>query len=229
MKQSARFLESCGSSVPVQTQVKVCGITRPEDAIHATHCGADALGFVFYPPSRRNVSSETVNEIREQLDRRVALIAVVVDPDDDLLDDIVSNARPDFIQFHGNESPGRCRESGIPFIKAFRVRNARQLKTVSDEYSDARALLFDAFVPDKVGGTGMTFSWKLLPETQMPTVLAGGLNLDNVAEAIGKVKPSAVDVSTGVEISPGIKDKQAITRFLATVHAVDQSASRAAR
>ena len=223
MKRSTRFLESTDLSNKAQTQIKVCGITRLEDAIHATQCGAHALGFIFYSPSKRNMKSEGVRSILENMPESVSSIAVVVNPDDELLDEIVSTVRPDFIQFHGDESPARCRDSGIPFIKAFRVRNADQLERAGDEYHDASALLFDAFVPDKVGGTGMTFSWDLLPSLSIPVILAGGLHSGNVRQAIEHVKPDAVDVSTGVEFSPGIKNKNAISEFIATVQTADQS------
>ena len=224
MKRRVRFLESRGLPKQPQTQVKVCGITRMEDALHAANAGAHALGFIFYSPSKRNMTSEKVRSILDEIPESASSIAVVVDPDDELLNSIVSVARPDFIQFHGVESPERCRETGIPYIKAFRVQSSEQLETVSESYHDASALLFDAYVPDRVGGTGKTFSWNLLPSLDIPMVLAGGLHSGNIAEAIGRVEPEAVDVSTGVEVSPGIKDSGAITEFMAAVQLADQSA-----
>ena len=223
MKRSVRFLDSSSLSEGVQTQVKVCGITRLEDAVHASKCGAHALGFVFYSPSKRNMSSSKVKAITDHLSESVASVAVVVDPDDQLLDEIVSVVRPSFIQFHGNESPERCREAGIPFIKAFRVRSAEQVEKAGDIYHDASALLFDAYLADKVGGTGLTFSWNLLPSFEKPVILAGGLHTGNVLEAIENVQPDAVDVSTGVEFSPGIKNRYAISEFFSTVRSADQS------
>lgn len=223
MKRSIRFLESTDPAKKARTQIKVCGITRLEDAVHASQFGAHALGFIFYSPSKRNMSSLAVRSILNNTPDSVASIAVVVDPDDDLLDEIVSTVRPDFIQFHGDEPPARCRISGIPFIKAFRVQNTEQLERAGDEYHDASALLFDAFVPDRVGGTGLTFSWDLLPRLTLPVVLAGGLHSGNVTEAIANVKPDVVDVSTGVESGPGIKNKQAISEFIAAVQSADQS------
>ncbi len=223
MKRSVRFLDSTGLTESVRTQVKVCGITRLEDAVHASQCGAHALGFIFYSPSKRNMNSWKVKAIKDKLPESVSSVAVVVDPDDQLLDEIVSVVRPSYIQFHGDESPERCREAGIPFIKAFRVRSAEQLERAGDHYHEASALLFDAYLPDKVGGTGLTFSWNLLPSFEKPVILAGGLHSGNVLRAIENVQPDAVDVSTGVEFSPGIKNRDAISEFFSAVQAADQS------
>ncbi|MDE0309488.1 MAG: phosphoribosylanthranilate isomerase [Acidiferrobacterales bacterium] len=223
MKRSARFLDSGGPLDSVRTQVKVCGITRLEDAVHALQCGAHALGYIFYTPSKRNMTGPKVKAIKDELPEPISSVAVVVDPDDQLLDEIVSVVRPSFIQFHGDETPERCREPGIPFIKAFRVRSAEQLETVGDTYHDASALLFDAYQPDKVGGTGLTFSWGMVPSFDQPVILAGGLHSGNVLRAIEAVQPDAVDVSTGVEISPGIKNRQAISEFFSAVKVADQS------
>ncbi len=226
MKRSVRFLDSSGPSESFQTQVKVCGITRLEDAVHASRCGAHALGFIFYSPSKRNMNSQKVKAIKDELPESVSSVAVVVDPDDQLLDDIVSVVRPNFIQFHGVESPERCREAGIPFIKAFRVRSSEQLEKAGEHYHDASALLFDAYLPDKVGGTGLTFSWNLLPSFEKPVILAGGLHSGNVVRAIESVQPDAVDVSTGVEFSPGIKNRHAISEFFSAVQTADLSAGK---
>lgn len=223
MKRSVRFLDSSDLSESVRTQVKVCGITRMEDAMHASRCGAHALGFIFYSPSERNMSSRKAKAIKDNLPETVSSVAVVVDPDDKLLDEIVSVVRPSFIQFHGNESPERCRQAGIPYIKAFRVRSSEQLVNAGDKFHDASALLFDAYLPDKVGGTGLTFSWNLLPSIEKPVILAGGLHSGNVHHAIENVQPEAVDVSTGVEFSPGIKNRDAISEFFTAVQTADQA------
>ena len=225
MKLFTQTPVSSDSSSHFQTQIKVCGITRIEDAIYAAQCGVDAIGLIFYSPSPRNVDSEQAKIIRQNLPDTVACVAVVVDPDDELLYQIVEDVKPDFIQFHGNESPARCQQSGLPFLKAFRVRSAAMVEQAVGEYSSASAVLLDAYVPDKVGGTGQTFSWDLVPQLEMPIILAGGLDSTNIAQAIQTVNPVAVDVSTGVESSPGIKDNHAVRKFVMAVNNVCTKAS----
>ena len=225
MKLFTRTPVSSDSLSHFRTQIKVCGITRLEDAIYAAQCGVDAIGLIFYSPSPRNVGSEQAKKIRQILPDTVASVAVVVDPDDELLNQIVEEVKPDFIQFHGNESPARCQQSGLPFLKAFRVRSAALIEQAVGDYSSASAVLLDAYVPDKVGGTGKTFSWDLVPQLEMPIILAGGLDSSNIAQAIQTVNPVAVDVSTGVESSPGIKDNHAVREFVMTVNNVCTMAS----
>jgi len=221
MNQSVRFLESATSPTPYSTQIKVCGITRVSDALYAAECGVDAVGFIFYPPSPRNLTCEKAKAIRQQLPESVASVAVVVDPNDTLLNNIVELVQPDFIQFHGNESQQRCTQSGIPFYKAFRVNNSDRVKQSAQKYKNAQAILLDAYVPDKVGGTGKTFAWNLVPELQLPVILAGGLHCGNIADAIRTVKPHAVDVSTGVESAAGVKDCIAVRKFVEAVRKTD--------
>ena len=225
MKLFTRTPVFSDSSSQFRTQIKVCGITRIEDAIYAAQCGVDAIGLIFYSPSPRNVGSEQAKKIRQNLPESVASVAVVVDPDDELLNQIVEEVKPDFIQFHGNESPDRCQQSGLPFLKAFRVRSAALVEQAVGDYSSASAVLLDAYIPDKVGGTGQTFSWDLVPQLEMPIILAGGLDSSNIAQAIQTVNPVAVDVSTGVESSPGIKDNHAVREFVMTVNNVCTMAS----
>ena len=224
MQNPSRFLDPNGFENTRTTQIKVCGITRIEDALHAVKSGADALGLIFYPPSGRNVSSIQAKQIRDRLPADVACVAVVVDPDDELLSTIVNDVKPDYIQFHGEEPESRCREHGIPFIKALRVRRPGQVDDAIDAYPEASGLLLDAYDKDKVGGTGKTFSWDFVPQVEKPIILAGGLHRGNIAEAIHKVRPVAVDVSTGVEISIGIKNRQAISEFVAAVRSADRAA-----
>ena len=223
MDPTPRFLASEAIEGNRSTQIKVCGITRVEDAIFAAQCGVEAIGLIFYPPSRRNLSSTKAKTIRESLPSDVTSIAVVVNPDDDLLDAIVQDVRPTFIQFHGEESQSRCREAGIPFIKALRVRSVEQVRQAVDSYPEASGLLLDAYVKDKVGGTGKTFSWNYVPQIEKPVILAGGLHSKNIAKAIKKIQPTAVDVSTGVEFSEGIKNQAAIREFVDAVQAADRA------
>ncbi len=222
MNINSHFLIASAVKTNGLTQIKVCGITQVQDALFAAQCGVDAVGMVFYPPSGRNLDSLQAKAIRDSLPPEVASVAVVVNPDDQLLDEIVQLVKPTYIQFHGEESVERCRESGIPFIKAIRVRHAEQISQAVDDYPDASGLLFDAYEKNKVGGTGRTFPWELMFRVDKPIILAGGLHRNNVAEAIQKVRPTAVDVSTGVEFSEGIKNQAAIQDFVCAVQAADR-------
>ena len=218
-----RLFDIDTKSDPRSTKIKVCGITRLGDALKAAAYGVEALGFIFYPPSPRNLSFDQARAIRENLPDTVSSIAVVVDPDDQLLSGVVDKVKPDFIQFHGNESQERCMQAGLPFIKAFRVNGGLDIQDKTSRYTEAEAILLDAYVPGKVGGTGETFAWNLVPDLQLPIILAGGLDPHNVEDAIKFVNPYAVDVSTGVETSAGIKDMNAVLRFIESVRQTDQS------
>ena len=218
MATEFRFLDSYEASQTRSTQIKVCGITRIDDALQIAQCGIDAIGLVFYTPSGRNLSTGQATVIRQCLPPQIAAIAVVVNPEDELLEAITSSVKPDFIQFHGDESESRCREPGIPFIKAIRVQSAQQVHQTVLSYPSASGFLLDAYVKDKVGGTGKTFSWDDVPPIDRPIILAGGLHRGNIAQAIDKIKPTAVDVSSGVETRPGIKSVDAVREFVAAVH-----------
>ncbi len=222
MATGFRFLDSKEAQRHHSTQIKVCGITRIEDALQIAQCDIAAIGMVFYPPSARNLSEEKAKVIRESLPANIASVAVVVDPEDELLDAITYSVKPDFIQFHGDETERRCCEPGIPFIKALRVKNSEQVKQAVDAYPAASGLLLDAYVKNKVGGTGRTFSWDHVPQVDKPIILAGGLHRENIVQAIGQVGPMAVDVSTGVELSPGVKSPSAVREFVAAVRAADE-------
>ena len=224
MVKSASFLKYEASVNQRSTQIKVCGITRLNDALNAVQCGVEAIGFIFYPPSPRNLTCEQARVIREKLPPSVSSIAVVVDPDDNLLTGIVDTVQPDYIQFHGNEPQERCMETGLPFYKAFRVNRDVPIARMTENYSEAKAILLDAYVPDQVGGTGKTFAWDLVPSLSLPVILAGGLHSGNVAEAIRQLQPRAVDVSTGVEDTPGIKNDEAVRDFVEAVRSADEAA-----
>ncbi len=223
MDCSHHFLASDSDETAQSTQIKVCGITRTEDAQYAAQCGVGAIGLVFYPPSGRNISPLQARAIRDSLPSQVATVAVVVNPDDQMLDAIVRQVKPTYIQFHGDEPASRCREPGLPFIKALRVRHSEQILQAVDSYPDACGLLLDAYESERVGGTGKTFSWKFIPRVDIPIILAGGLHSGNVAEAIGKIRPAAVDVSTGVEFSEGVKNPAAVKAFVNAVLTADRA------
>ncbi len=223
MNPHSRFLKFPDSTEQTKIQIKVCGITRAEDAIGVCQSGVDAVGLIFYDPSPRNLTCEQAKEIRQLLSENVSAVAVVVDPTDHMLENIVNKVRPDFVQFHGSESPTRCKDAGLPYIKALRVRASSQMEQAVYDYADASAVLLDTYDPNRVGGTGVTFSWDSVPELKIPLILAGGLHAQNVSDAIRLMQPRAVDVSTGVESNPGKKNVNAVQEFVQTVRNFERS------
>jgi len=204
------------------TAVKICGITRPEDALAAAHCGAHAIGLVFYRPSPRYVAPEKAREIIRVLPPFVTAVGLFVDAPAAEVREVLSMAQVNLLQFHGAETPAFCRSFGLPYLKAVRVRAGVDLLQYASDYHDAKALLLDAFVDGTHGGTGATFDWNLVPRgLPLPVVLSGGLDAGNVTEAIRKVRPWAVDVSSGVEMGKGIKDAAKIAAFMSGVRNAD--------
>ena len=196
------------------TRVKVCGITTAEDCSLVVEAGADAIGFIFYKKSARFVETPKAREIMRGMPPFVSSVALFVDPQPDQVSDVIKSVQPDLLQFHGNESVEFCEQFDKNYIKAIRVHKNIDLIQLSDYYSSAKGLLLDSFVEGEKGGTGVTFDWELIPdELPCPIILAGGLNPNNVGMAISKVKPWAVDVSSGVEASPGVKDINKIKAF----------------
>jgi phosphoribosylanthranilate isomerase len=197
------------------TRVKICGITRVEDGIDAALAGADAIGLVFAAESPRQVTPEQAHAIARALPPFVATVALFVNPSVAEVDAVLKTVRPDLLQFHGEESPQFCRAFGVPWLKAFRVRPGVDLLQSAAAYADARGWLLDAWSAAAHGGTGERFDWDLIPrDLPRPVVLAGGLNPANVADAIRRVRPWAVDVSSGVEAGKGIKDAALIAAFI---------------
>lgn len=205
-------------------RVKICGITRPEDAALASRLGAAALGVVCYPHSKRAVTVPDVVAIRAAVPAFVSLTALFVDPTAAEVALVLDRVRVDCLQFHGDESPEFCRSFGIPYLKALRVREKMDVVGKAAEYPDAAAILLDAYDKDQAGGTGLRFDWRIAEDcvarSPAPIVLAGGLNADNVAEAIGRVHPYAVDVSSGVESVPGRKCPEKLQAFFNEVYRV---------
>ncbi|WP_024302202.1 phosphoribosylanthranilate isomerase [Pseudogulbenkiania sp. MAI-1] len=196
-------------------RIKICGITRPEDGVEAARLGADAIGLVFYEKSPRNVSIEQAREIVRALPPFVSVVALFVNPDAAFVHSVLDACPVDVLQFHGEESPEFCRSFSRPYLKAVRVRPGVDLLEWAAAYHDARGLLADAFVEGAHGGTGAVFDWTLLPPAlPLPLILSGGLTPDNVQEAVAKVHPAAVDVSSGVESSKGIKDAARMAAFI---------------
>ncbi|WP_456404238.1 phosphoribosylanthranilate isomerase [Thiolapillus sp.] len=199
----------------MRTRVKICGITRLEDAQAATEAGADALGFVFYPPSPRNTDIEQARRIVAQLPPFVTTVALFVDAEREQIAEVVRKVQIDLIQFHGDESPEFCASHERPWIKAIRMKERVDLRRLGEDYRGASGLLLDAYKPGVPGGTGERFDWdRIPPEMAGRIILAGGLNPENVASAVRSVRPWAVDVSGGVEASKGIKDHQKIEQFM---------------
>lgn len=196
-------------------RVKICGITRNEDMSAACAAGADALGFVFYAKSPRNLSIEQAASLIKALPPFVQSVGLFVDAEPGFVRAVLEAVPLDLLQFHGGENPEYCRQFGRPYLKAVRVRRGVDLVKYESDFSDARALLLDAFVPGVPGGTGERFDWRLIPAgLNRPIILSGGLNPDNVTEAVQAVQPWAVDVSSGVESAPGIKDAAKVAAFI---------------
>jgi phosphoribosylanthranilate isomerase len=204
------------------TRTKICGITRVEDALAAAAAGADAIGLVFVAKSPRHVTPAQAAEIGSALPPFVTRVALFVNPDPAQVEAVLRQARPDVLQFHGEESPAFCRSFGAPYMKAARVKPGVDLLQFAALYADAQGLLLDAWSEGAHGGTGERFDWALIPpDLPRPVILAGGLHPGNVAEAVRAVRPWAVDVSSGVEAAKGIKDAAKIAAFIKEVRNAD--------
>jgi phosphoribosylanthranilate isomerase len=201
-------------------RVKICGITRPEDLQAACEAGADALGFVFYAKSPRHLQIDVAARLVARVPPFVQAVGLFVDADPAYVESVLSAVPLDLLQFHGDETAAECARYGRPWVKAVRVHADTNLLKCAADFDGARGLLLDAFVPGVPGGTGERFDWDLIPDSlPMPVVLSGGLTPENVAEAVQRVRPWAVDVSSGVEVAKGIKDAQKIAQFIARAKA----------
>ena len=207
-----------------RTRIKICGITRVADALAAAQAGADAIGLVFYAPSPRAVSVELAREIVRELPPLVGVVALFVNAEASRVREVLDVVRPGLLQFHGDETPEQCEAHGHPYLRAARMHAGLDLLDFQSRYAHARGLLLDAFV-EGFGGGGETFDWSLIPtNVGSPIVLSGGLHAANVAQAIRRVRPWAVDVSSGVERAKGVKDAAAMRAFCAAVRAADAEA-----
>lgn len=203
----------------MRVRVKICGITRIEDALSAVEHGADAIGLVFYDQSPRNVSISQAMEIANNIPAFVSVVGLFVNAESSFINEVISKVKLDLLQFHGDETPEECASYTLPFIKAIRVKNDTNLVQYANDFSAAKALLLDAYTEGVAGGTGHVFDWNLIPkQLTKQVILAGGLNATNVALAIQQVSPYAVDVSGGVEASKGIKDAEKIAAFMRQVY-----------
>lgn len=197
------------------TRIKICGITRVQDALAVARGGADAIGLVFYERSPRYVSIELAAELARALPPFVTTVGLFVNAAPALVREVLAAVPLDVLQFHGDESPAYCAQFGKPYLKAIRVKAGVDLLQCAADFASAQGLLLDAFVEGIPGGTGASFDWALIPKNlSVPVILSGGLDAENIAAAIQQVRPYAVDVSSGVEVSKGIKDATKIAAFI---------------
>lgn len=214
------------------TRIKICGITRAEDARTVAASGADAIGLVFYAKSPRHVSAEQAAQLVAALPPFVTTVGLFVDADAAFVREVLAAVPLDVLQFHGDETPEYCAQFGRPYLKAIRVKAGVDLLQCAARFSAAQALLLDAHVEGIPGGTGTAFDWTLIPrQLPLPVILSGGLDAKNVAEGIRQVRPYAVDVSSGVEsggVEAGkrIKDAAKIAAFVKEVKRVDSVGNR---
>lgn len=207
----------------MRTRVKICGITRCEDARLAVDAGVDAIGLVFYEKSPRYVTNKQAAEISHLVPAFVSRVALFKDAEQQMIESVLEQVEIDLIQFHGSETAAYCEQFNWPYIKAIGMKGTEHdadfLIASAEKYHSAKALLLDGHAPGEAGGTGETFDWSSISRVEKPLVLAGGLNADNVRQAIKIVQPYAVDVSSGVESAPGIKDKEKVAAFMEQVAA----------
>lgn len=205
------------------TRIKICGITRPEDALAAAQLGADAIGLVFYPKSPRAVDAVRAARIRDVLPPFVLPVALFVNPTEDEVEAVLRLIPEVLLQFHGSESPSLCQGFGRPYLKALPMGQGGNPLGEAARHPRACGFLLDSHDVGGVGGTGQAFDWSTIPALDRPLVLAGGLRPENVGQAVRQVRPWAVDVSSGVERAPGIKDPARMAAFINEVRHADRS------
>jgi len=217
----------------MRTRIKICGITRPEDLACAVNVGADAVGFVFHPSSKRFVSAERAAELVDKLPAFVSSVALFVNPETAFVKEVIETMRPTVLQFHGEEMPEFCASFDMPYIKAFRVGapgldSAQGLTQFCQQFASACGWLFDSYTP-AYGGSGHTFDHAMLSDLlaletgqRAPIILSGGLNAQNLFAPVRQLRPWAVDVSSGVEEGPGIKSPSLIAAFVSAVKKADE-------
>jgi phosphoribosylanthranilate isomerase len=209
-----------------RTRIKICGVTRLEDALLACELGADAVGLVMTPSSPRCVPPDRARAIRHALPSFVSAVVLTHDLPAHQVVEIVDMLRPDLIQFHGSEDAAFCESFGLRYTKAVGMAGDVDLREVVASHPRARGFVLDGHPPGAQGGQGKTFDWSRIPrDLGRPVILAGGLKADNVADAIRAVRPWTVDLASGVESSPGIKDAAKMRAFFAAVHAADAELS----
>ena len=204
----------------MHTRIKICGIKHLDDALKAVECGADAIGLIFVEKSPRYSSLAAARVVAESLPPFVTVVGLFMDAPAETVREALKVVPLNLLQFHGDESPAFCDQFALPYIKVLRMRDNVNVVAFAQEYPNAAGILLDTY-HEKGGGTGQTFDWSLIPEdVPLPLILAGGLNPENVASAVEIVKPYAVDVSSGVESEPAIKDHKKIEQFIKEVQRV---------
>ncbi len=207
-----------------RTRVKICGITRLEDARAAARAGADSIGLAFHPPSPRFIEIEPAREIRRRLPPYLTVTAVFLDDDEDWIAQVVHRVRPDCLQFHGGEDEAFCAGWTLPYVKSIPMGSVADIDAYAARYPSAQGFLLDSNAAGRMGGSGDTFNWSDIPESfDYPLVLAGGITPSNVADAIARTRPWGVDVSSGVEVSKGIKSAELIEAFIREVKRGDET------
>lgn len=200
------------------TRIKICGITCIEDALAAADAGTDAIGLVFYEPSPRYVTIAQAEKICKALPPFITTVGLFVNAESTVVSDTVKQVPLDILQFHGEESASYCEQFNRPWMKALRVHADSNILELMANYPNAQGILLDSYVAGVQGGTGVTFDWSIIPQSiSKPIILAGGLDLNNVQQAINTVRPYAVDISGGVEASKGIKDIAKMRAFIKKV------------
>lgn len=205
-----------------RTRIKFCGITREKDAQAAVGLGVDALGFVLVPASPRHIPAEKAAAIRRRLPPFVSAVALLKDADAAFVQDAIDTLKPDLLQFHGDEPADFCASFGLPYIKAVAMGEKQSLVALARRYKGATGLLLDSHSKGGMGGRGEAFDWSRVTAVKTPLVLAGGLNPANVGRAIRQLRPYAVDVSSGIEAKPGIKDHDKMRAFVEAVQRADK-------
>lgn len=208
--------------MPNAVKVKICGLTSPEQAQMAAQAGADAIGLNFYPPSSRYIESlELARDIALSVPPFVSVVALVVNASPSDIEGILNRVPVSALQFHGDEDAAFCEQFGRPYLKALRMKPELQVSDAIASYESANGILLDAYRAGVPGGTGECFDWDRIPDAPAKSlVLAGGLTPDNVATAVDKVQPWAVDVSGGVEASPGLKSASLVRAFVQNAKSV---------
>ena len=208
----------------MHTRIKICGLTRVQDAVAACNFGADAIGLVFYPPSSRNITVEQASEILRGVPPFVTVVGLFLNAQQSVVEKILQRLPLSMLQFHGTESPEYCESFQIPYIKSVAMKSVVNVHEYTAEYASARGFLLDSNLAGAAGGSGETFDWSAIPaKLASPVILAGGLDKGNVNQAVVNVKPAAVDVSSGVESAPGIKDHSLMHEFISQVRDADRA------
>ena len=205
-----------------RTRVKICGITRAQDAIAASDSGVDALGLVFYAGSSRHIELETAKAIMKVIPPFITTVALFKDATVEQVNEVTQELDFDLLQFHGSESPEFIQQFHHPYLKAIGMQDPTGLPSTIARFERSKGFLLDSHAAGAAGGTGETFDWDTIPsELRQQIILAGGINPDNVAECITRIKPYAIDVSSGVESSPGIKDQGKIEQLMKQIRLSD--------